>query len=108
MDLRDFFRTMREIEAQIEDEHVVVASLATGDGGKAGVRTEVPRKLAARMIAEGKARLATAEEAEAFQLRVLQDVEAVERAALAEKLQVALVSDLDIETLKQSVRPRKG
>jgi hypothetical protein len=108
MDLRDFFRTIREIEAQLEEPHAIIVSLTTSDGGKAGVRTEVPRKLAARMVAEGKARLATSEEVLAFRARVQSDMEAVEKAALAEKLQVALVSDLDIETLKQSVRPRKG
>ena len=108
MDLRDFFRTIREIEAQIEEPHAIIVSLTTTDGGKAGVHTEVPRKLGARMVAEGKARLATQDEVASFRARVQQDVEAVEKAALAEKLQVALVSDLDIETLKQSVRPRRG
>jgi hypothetical protein len=108
MDLRDFFRTIREIEAQLEDPHIVIVSVATSDGGKAGVHTEVPRNLAARIVAEGKARLATPDEAWSFRERIQHQVEAAEKAALAEKLQVALVSDLDIETLRQSVRPRKG
>lgn len=108
MDLRDFFRTIRDIEAQLEDPHVVIVSLSTSDGGKAGVHTEVSRKLAARMIAEGKARVATPEEAYVFHQQIQEDMAAVEKAALAEKLQVALVSDFDLESLRQSVRPRKG
>jgi len=41
-------------------------SRETPDGGRAGVKTQVPRALAARMIVEEKADLATPEEAEEF------------------------------------------
>ena len=66
MDLRAYYRRVREVEATITDEHPVLVSLATPEGGREGVRTEVSKPNAARMIAEGRARLATAEEAQEF------------------------------------------
>jgi molybdenum-dependent DNA-binding transcriptional regulator ModE len=66
MDLRSYYKKVREAEASLNGEHFVVVSLDTPEGGKAGVRTEVTRPIAARLIAETRARLATEEEAEAF------------------------------------------
>ena len=62
MDLRVFYQKMRKLEQEIVGEHVVVVSLETPDGGKAGVRTEVTRENAAKMIVEGRARMATKSE----------------------------------------------
>ena len=47
MDLRAYYRKLREVEASISEEHVVLVSLATPEGGKPGVRTEAPRAIAA-------------------------------------------------------------
>jgi len=66
MDLRQYYRQIREIEAQIKDEFPVIVSEATEDGGRAHVLTEVSRAVAARLIAEGKARLAGEGETAAF------------------------------------------
>jgi hypothetical protein len=66
MDLRAYYQKIRNIEADLRDPAVVIVSRATPDGGRAGVNTQVPRALAARMIVEEKADLATPEEAEAF------------------------------------------
>jgi hypothetical protein len=49
-----------------QDSDVVIISRQTSDGGRAGVKTQVPRAVAARIIADEKADLATAEEAEEF------------------------------------------
>jgi len=57
MDLRAYYRKVREVESDIRDAFVTVVSRATADGGKAGVKTDVPRGLAARLIVEGKAEL---------------------------------------------------
>ena len=62
MDLRNFFHKMRKVEGEIVDQHVVVVSLETPDGGKPGIKTEVTRENASRMIVEGRARLATEHE----------------------------------------------
>src|SRR5580704_12893325 len=66
MDLRVYFRKLRGIEAELPDPYVVVVSLETSDGGKPGTRTEVPRYLAAKLIVEDQATLATPEEAAIF------------------------------------------
>ncbi len=66
MDLRAFYQTIRQIAAEIAEEAAVVISRETSDGGRAGVKTEVPRDVAARLIAEGKADLAGPEEAAEF------------------------------------------
>ena len=55
MDLRAYYQKVRKIEADITEPFVVVVSRATEEGGKPGVKTTVPRKIAARLIAEEKA-----------------------------------------------------
>lgn len=66
MDLRAYYQKIRRIEAELREPAVVIVSRETPDGGRSGVKTQVPRALAARMIAEEKADLATPEEAEEF------------------------------------------
>ena len=62
MDLRAYFQKIRNIEAEIAEPYVVVVSRETPDGGKPGVKTDVPRGLAAKLIVEDQATLASAEE----------------------------------------------
>ncbi len=94
MDLKHYFRKVREIEATISTPHTFVTSLDTSDGGKNGVVTEVSREIAAKMIAEGRALLATTAEREAF-LEQQETVRvAAERAEAARRLHVTVVSDV--------------
>jgi len=65
MDLRAYYQTIRRIESEIEEVSAVIVSL---DGSR--TKTEVPRAVAARMIAEGKAELADAEDAAEFRAGV--------------------------------------
>ena len=58
MDMKSYFRRVREVEATIVDKDAVIVSAQTADGGREGVITEVPRAVAARLVAEGRARLA--------------------------------------------------
>jgi hypothetical protein len=66
MDLRNYYQKVKDIGSKIPDTFTVVVSLETGDGGKAGRQTEVSRALAAKMIVDGTARLATPDEKQAF------------------------------------------
>jgi hypothetical protein len=66
MDLRTYYQTIRKITAGITEEAAVVISRETSDGGRAGVMTEVPRALAAQLMVEGKADLASPEDAAEF------------------------------------------
>ena len=67
MDLRGYYQKIKEVEAKIADAFAVIVSLESPDGGKAGTQTEVTRSLAARMIVNGRARLATAAEKRALE-----------------------------------------
>ena len=58
MDLRAYYQKIRDVEAKIPGPYAVVVSLATPDGGKAGMLTEVPRRVAAKMVVDGTATLA--------------------------------------------------
>ena len=69
MDLRAYYKKVREIEGKFSQPFVVVVSIETPDGGKAGVFTEVATLTAAKHIAEGRARAATAEECLGFHER---------------------------------------
>ena len=107
MDLRDFFKRIRAIEATIEAAYALVVSYETPDGGKAGVMTEAPRDVAARLIAEGRARLATPDETSAHHENIRQAVADAEKAAIADKVQVALVSDFDLAGFKQKAKSKQ-
>src|SRR5437899_12879374 len=67
MDLKAHYQKIRELERSFEAAYPVIVSLETPDGGKAGVKTEVPPGVAARMIAEGRARLADEQAVREFQ-----------------------------------------
>jgi hypothetical protein len=92
MDLKVFFRKVRETEAKISEPYVVVVSKETADGGRAGVKSEVDRGVAARLIVENRATLANAEDAAAFRSetaqRQRQREETVQRA---NKMHVAVL-----------------
>ena len=58
MNLRSYYQKIRETAEGIEAGDVWVESLATADGGKAGMFTQVPRQLAAKLIVDSKVRIA--------------------------------------------------
>jgi fermentation-respiration switch protein FrsA (DUF1100 family) len=104
MDLRVYYAKVREVEAGIQEEFPLVVSLETGDGGKAGTRTEVPRRLAAKMTVEGQARLATAPEASAYRESLAEAHRVLEQAAAAARVQLSVLSTSDLNQLKNDAR----
>ncbi|HKD08816.1 MAG TPA: hypothetical protein VKB79_23135 [Bryobacteraceae bacterium] len=101
MDLRSYYRKIRETEELIDSDEVVIVSLVTPEGGKAGVLTEAPRAIAARQIAEGRARLATDEEdLEHYELQ-RESKERIEREMAARRLQVVVVPAHDAPAPKE-------
>ncbi len=108
MDLRVFFQKVRQLEKEIPGNHAVVVSAETPDGGRPGQTAEVAKGVAARMIVEGKARLATPEECEQRQSEVARGIEMAKKRELMGKAQVRLLSDSDIESLRGALRPQKG
>jgi hypothetical protein len=101
MDLRSYYKRIRDTEESIDSDEVVIVSLATPEGGKPGVRTEAPRPIAARQIAEGRARLATDDEAlEHYELH-RESKERIEREMAARRLQVVVVPAHDVPVPKE-------
>jgi len=106
--LRMFYQKLRKIEQEIADPHVVVVSNETPDGGRAGQKSEVSRNIAAKLLVEGKARLATAEESAEFRGVIDQALQVAEQRALAQKIQVNVVSEADFRAIKTTpVRAEK-
>lgn len=91
MDLKAYYQKIREQESKIGDAFPVVVSAATQDGGKAGVQTEVPKAVAAKMIVDGVAKLTSAEDAKAFRKRAADAKALADQQAEAEKLQFTVV-----------------
>ena len=89
-----------KIEQEIADPHVVVVSNETPDGGRAGQKSEVSRNMAAKLMVEGKARLASPEEGAEFRSVIEQARQQAEQRALAQKIQVNVVSEADFRMIK--------
>ncbi len=104
MDLRHYYAEVAATEETIEGEDALIVSRPTGDGGKAGVISEVPKGIAARLVVEKKARLATPDEVEFYRLEQAEGHKLRQEAALAQRVQVTLVSEHEWKSLQ----PRKG
>ena len=107
MDLQVYYRKIRALESSLENASVVVVSLETPDGGRPGLRTEVPRRIAAKMIVEGAARLATVEEAHEFQELKAEAKRLADQAAAASRMQFTVVSPSELRRLKAGVQSGK-
>jgi hypothetical protein len=91
-DMKAYFQKIKAIEELIPEPYTVVASVATSDGGKEGLLTEVTRHQAAILVADGKARLANEEEVELHYKQVQVAILEQEKRVRAEQLRAALIS----------------
>ena len=107
MDLKLYYQKIREKQAEIGAPHTVVVSHDTPDGGKAGQKTEVTAAIAAKMVVEGTARVASPEEARAFRQALAEAKQAADEAEAASKMQVTLVSSSDLAKLKGAAKPHR-
>jgi hypothetical protein len=96
VDLRSYYKKVREAEATLTGNEAVLVSLATSEGGKEGVRTEAPCAIAARLIAEGRARIATEEEAAEFRRGLREGREQYEQDEAARRVQIVMVPAKDV------------
>lgn len=106
MDLRVFYQKMRKLESEISAEHVVIVSIETSEGGAAGRMTEVARPLAARMVVEGRARLATETEATEFRREQTKAYEQARRKEAAAQ-NSGILSEQDLKAIRIALRPAK-
>jgi len=91
MNLKAYYKKLRAVEQSLTEPFAVLESHETPDGGKEGVLTEVPKHLAARMIAEGRAHIASDEAVKTFQEKKAEAKRAADQEAAAAKMQVTLV-----------------
>ena len=91
MDLRSYYKKVREAEAALKENDCVLVSLATSEGGKEGVFTAAPRGGAAKLIAEGRARVATEDEAREFREGLAAAREKYEQDEAARRMQFVMV-----------------
>jgi len=104
MNLRSYFQKVREIEQGLREAFIVVVSQETSDGGIRGLLTEVPKHLAARMIADGRASLSSEDEGRDFHEKKLEAKRLADQEAVASRMQVTLVPTAE---LKKSSRISK-
>ncbi|MBI1792240.1 MAG: hypothetical protein HYR60_32355 [Acidobacteria bacterium] len=103
--MKIYYQKIRELQRGIAEEYPVVMSLETPDGGKAGVATEVPRELAAKLVTDGRARLATEEEGRSFRAAKAEAKRAADQLAEASRVQLTVISESDLRALKSG--PKK-
>jgi hypothetical protein len=96
MDLKLYYQKIRDTESRIPDEFPIIASEKTDDGGKAGIYAEVTREVAAKMMTEGTARLATVAETKAYREERAESKQAADDAAEVSKVQVTVVPNADL------------
>jgi hypothetical protein len=78
-------------------------SLETPEGGKAGVLTEVDRNVAARLVVDARATLATAEESAQFRNDAAAAKKAIEDTEAASRVQVTVISEADLRKAQRKV-----
>ena len=107
MDLKQYFHKIRAIEATIPGEHAIIVSLESPDGARAGQYGEATRQVAATLVAQGKARLATEEESESYREGLRAAKKAAEEQALRNRVQFTMIPEAEIAMLRKAVRVRE-
>lgn len=92
MDVRKYFRKIKELQAELGPADVIVCSLDTHDGGRAGVLTEVSPRVAGELIVNQRARLATPEETAGYRKAQADALHQAEEAKAAQRIQVHLLA----------------
>jgi hypothetical protein len=105
MDLKRYYQKIRQVESTIVDAFAVVVSLETPDGGKPGTLTEVPPRVAAKMVVDGVAKLASEEEAQRLRAAQADAQRAAEQAAAASRVQLSVLPTEVLNRLREAANP---
>jgi len=106
MEMRQFYKKIKELEEGIKSEEVIVVSNETPDGGIPGIKTEVKRSLAARMLAEGKVRLGTDEEAQLYQMEKEACYKRAQELISSSRVQLAVLTEAEMKAIKSTLKSR--
>jgi hypothetical protein len=104
VDLRLYFHKVRTIEATMPGDHVVVVSLETPDGGREGRFAEVVREVAAKLVVQGKVRLANEDETEQFKAAARAAKEAADEQLLRDRLHLSVLQKADVELIRSALK----
>ena len=107
MDLKRYYQKIRDIESSILDPFAVVVSFETPDGGKPGALTEVPPRVAAKMVVDGSARLANPEETQRLREALAEAQRAAEQAAAVGRVQLTVLPTDELNRLREAARPKE-
>ncbi|WP_321474487.1 hypothetical protein [uncultured Paludibaculum sp.] len=93
MDLKSYFRKVKDLERKYQERDIYVVSIATQDGGKDGVLTQVSRRVGCQLMVEGKARIANEQEVAQFVADQAARRVAHEKQEAVSRIQVQVISD---------------
>jgi lipase chaperone LimK len=100
MDLKTYYQRIRAAESELEGMDVMVTSLATPDGGRAGIVNLVRREIAARLLVDKKVRLATEDEAKEYQRAAAELRRQGELERSAQQIQVVVIPSEELSASK--------
>jgi hypothetical protein len=95
MNLKAYYHKIREVESSLVEPFVVLISHETSDGGKDGLLTEVSKAVAAKMLADGRGRLASEEATRTFQEKKAEAKRAADTEGAANRMQVTVAPAAD-------------
>jgi hypothetical protein len=98
MDLKQYFKKIKDTELSIDEPYLLIVSLETPDGGKPGAVVEVSRQEAAKAMVEGRAVRASEEQKEVYYKQEAERKKSAEKAELSRRLQIAIISDSELRT----------
>jgi len=108
MDLRLYYQKIRDTQAKIADPFPIVESCETPDGGAAGRLTEVTPAVAAKLIVEGAARLASEADTAAFREAQAKAKRAADEALAAAKVQMTFLPMADWNRIQDAGKRAKS
>ncbi len=107
MDLKVFYQKIAHVRETISAPYAITVSVETPDGGRAGILTEVSREVAARLIVEARARLASDSEAADFHAQRAEALRLAEEREAQQRVQFTLLSEQDMQVLRQQSKRSK-
>lgn len=107
MNVRAYFQSIRRVEQELPPGDVVVVSLMTPDGGREGRVMELDRSLAARMVIDGRVRLASQQEVNAYLEETRKEQEEVEARFIEPRTQL-IVAIHESQKKIQQRRKKQG
>ena len=101
MDLKIYYQKIRDQRSAIPEEFPIVISADTQDGGRRGTMTEVTRDLAAKLLVDGIAHLASPEDAAGYRERQKRERKTAEDERAASKVQLTVVPKEFLEQVRK-------